>query len=73
MRFRNWSILSMLCLGLGLTQNSRAAGPDTWQYEVTPYFLGAGLNGKAGVLGRYDAGLERWQVLFEGGVKMVII
>ena len=51
MRMRITAILAMIFLGLGITQNGRAAESDTWQYEVTPYILAAGLNGKAGIRG----------------------
>jgi len=51
MKMINTAILSMIFLGVGITQSSRAAGTDAWQYEVTPYFLAAGLNGKVGIRG----------------------
>jgi hypothetical protein len=38
-------------MGIVTTPASIAAEPDSWQYEVTPYFLAAGLNGTAGVRG----------------------
>jgi hypothetical protein len=43
--------LSLAVLGLGVSHIGNAAEGDAWQYEVTPYFLAAGLEGKAGIRG----------------------
>lgn len=43
--------LSLTALLLCTGQAVMAAGNDAWQYEVTPYFLAAGLDGKVGVRG----------------------
>jgi len=51
MQSRKTAILSAMCLGLGFSQNSSAVEADAWQYEVTPYFLAAGLDGDVGIRG----------------------
>ncbi len=51
MKFRNAVILFLACMAIVATRSSVAADSDDWQYEVTPYFLAAGLNGKAGIRG----------------------
>ncbi len=51
MRTHATFILPMIFMGVGITHNIQAAESDAWQYEVTPYFLAAGLDGKAGVRG----------------------
>ncbi|MCO6412224.1 MAG: hypothetical protein J5I92_05720 [Thiogranum sp.] len=38
-------------LGVTLGQGGAAAETDPWQYEITPYFLAAGLDGEVGVRG----------------------
>jgi hypothetical protein len=41
----------MACLGIVINQNGVAAGSDDWRFEVTPYFLAAGLDGTVGIRG----------------------
>ncbi|MBI5040591.1 MAG: hypothetical protein HZB57_05150 [Gammaproteobacteria bacterium] len=43
--------LSLAVLGLGTSQVGHAVESDAWQYEVTPYFLAAGMEGTVGVRG----------------------
>ena len=47
----NAVILPFAFLGCGFSLSSMADEGDAWQYEVTPYFLAAGLNGTVGVRG----------------------
>ena len=51
MQNRKSTILSLVCLGLALSQTGFAAEANGWQYEVTPYLLGAALDGTVGVKG----------------------
>lgn len=51
MRIRTMAILFMACLAIMASQSGAASDNDAWQYEVTPYFLGAGLDGTAGIRG----------------------
>lgn len=51
MHKRKLTMLSLVCLGLVLSQPGVAAEPNGWQYEVTPYLLGAALDGTVGVRG----------------------
>ena len=48
---RHATIVCVACLGVGLAQEGLAADTDPWQFEVTPYFLAAGLDGTVGVRG----------------------
>jgi opacity protein-like surface antigen len=41
----------MACLGIIASGSGVAAGSDDWEFEVTPYFLAASLDGTAGVRG----------------------
>ena len=52
-----FAALSLVSLGLGVVQPVSASESDKWQYEVTPYMLFAGMDGKAGVRG-YTADID---------------
>jgi hypothetical protein len=51
MRSLNAVILPFAFLGCGFSLSGMADEGDAWQYEVTPYFLAAGLNGTIGIRG----------------------
>lgn len=51
MRMRDTAVLAIAGLGATMSQGSAAADTDAWQYEVTPYFLAAGLDGEVGIRG----------------------
>ncbi len=51
MRAPNTAILTILCLGLGISQTFSTAASDEWQYEFTPYLFTSGLDGTMGVQG----------------------
>jgi opacity protein-like surface antigen len=50
-RYRNSVVVPLAALGMAIGQPALAAEPDRWQYEITPYLLGAAMNGTAGVKG----------------------
>jgi opacity protein-like surface antigen len=50
-QFRDPILASLAVLGLSIGQPALAAESDRWQYEITPYLLGAALDGTAGVKG----------------------
>lgn len=51
MHSRKSAVLSLVCLGITVSQPGIAAEADSWQYEVTPYLLAAGMEGTAGARG----------------------
>jgi opacity protein-like surface antigen len=51
MRIRNKLVTSIMFIGLLTCQNIFAGENDEWVFEVTPYFLAAGLDGEIGVRG----------------------
>lgn len=48
---RKAAVLSLACLGLALSLPGIAAETDRWEFEVTPYLLGAGMDGTTGTRG----------------------
>jgi len=52
---RHTAIVCVACVGVA--QEGLAADTVPWQFEVTPYFLAAGLDGTVGVRGA-DADLD---------------
>jgi hypothetical protein len=57
MQISRKTLLPAFGLGLAVSQNIVAAEADTWQFEVTPYLLAAGLDGTVGVAG-YKADVD---------------
>jgi len=53
MNFQTSTLVTAIALSCCLARigDATAADGDGWQYELTPYFLAAGLNGKAGIRG----------------------
>ena len=50
MRTMNKAVVVSLVAGLAFSAGSRAE-TDTWQFEVTPYLLAAGMDGTVGIRG----------------------
>jgi hypothetical protein len=51
MRANGIAVLCLACSGLALSQACAAGDTDGWQFEVTPYLLGAAMDGTVGARG----------------------